>query len=100
MVNDLISNPMNSADEGCNHIIEMSNELSKLWGISYGEFWMGAMWLVISMIIFYIFLTAVALYCRPQDKRILRWIFWISLLWIIGGLLFLGDQIWRIPSLG
>ena len=41
MVNDLISNPMNSADEGCNHIIEMSNELSKLWGISYGEFWMG-----------------------------------------------------------
>ena len=91
---------MNSADEGCNAIIVMSNELSKLWGISYGEFWMGAMWIIICIVIFYIFLAAAALYSPDRDKRILRWVFWISILWIIGGFLFLADQIWRIPSLG
>ena len=91
---------MNSADEGCNAIIVMSNELSKLWGISYGEFWMGAMWIIICIVIFYIFLAAATLYSPERDKKILRWVFWISILWIIGGFLFLADQIWRIPSLG
>jgi len=91
---------MNSADEGCNAIIVMSNELSKLWGISYGEFWMGAMWITICIVLFHIFLAAAALYSPERDKRILRWMFWISILWIVGGFLFLADQIWRIPSLG
>lgn len=100
MICDPITNPMNSADEGCNAIIVMSNELSKLWGISYGEFWMGAMWITICIVIFYIFLAAAALYSPERDKRIIRWVFGISILWIIGGLLFLADQIWRIPSLG
>lgn len=95
-INDPIINPMNSADKDCNNIIEMSNELSKLWGISYGEFWTGVMWLTIITITFYIFLSAAALYSRPQDIRILKWTFWISLLWIIGGLLFLADQMFRI----
>lgn len=95
-INDPIINPMNSADKSCNDIIEMSNELSKLWGISYGEFWTGVMWLTIITITFYIFLSAAALYRHPQDTRILKWTFWISLLWIIGGLLFLVDQMFRI----
>jgi hypothetical protein len=100
MISDPITNPMNSADEGCNAIIVMSNELSKLWGISYGEFWMGAMWITICIVLFHIFLAAAALYSPERDKRILRWMFWISILWIVGGFLFLADQIWRIPSLG
>ena len=100
MINDPIANPINSADDGCNAIIVMSNELSKLWGISYGEFWRGAMWIIICIVLFYIFLAAAALYSPDRDKRILRWVFWISILWIIGGFLFLADQIWRIPSLG
>lgn len=96
MISDPITNPMNSADESCNAIIVMSNELSKLWGISYGEFWMGAMWLIICIVFFYIFLAAAALYSPERDKRIIRWGFWISILWILGGLIFLADQIFRI----
>ena len=96
MISDPITNPMNSADESCNAIIVMSNELSKLWGISYGEFWMGAMWLIICIVFFYIFLAAAALYSPERDKRIIRWGFGISILWILGGLIFLADQIFRI----
>ena len=96
MISDPITNPMNSADESCNAIIVMSNELSKLWGISYGEFWMGAMWLIICIVFFYIFLAAAALYSPERDKRIIRWGFWISILWILGGLIFLDDQIFRM----
>jgi len=96
MINDPIANPINSADDGCNAIIIMSNELSKLWGISYGEFWMGAMRITICIVIFYIFLAAAALYSPERDKRIIRWVFWISILWFLGGLIFLADQIFRI----
>lgn len=96
MINDPIANPINSADDGCNAIIIISNELSKLWGISYGEFWMGAMWFIFCIVIFYILLVAAALYSPERYKRLLRWVFGISILWILGGLIFLADQIFRI----
>lgn len=39
MINDTISNPMNSADDFCNVIINTSNDIAKDLGVTYGELW-------------------------------------------------------------
>lgn len=71
MINDTISNPMNSADDFCNVIINTSNDIAKDLGVTYGELWSYTTFLVIGLIVFYMVLTYAALYTK--HTRIIKW---------------------------
>ena len=88
MVNDTISDPMNSADDFCNVIINTSNNnIAKDLGVTYGELWSYTTFLVIGLIVFYMVLTYAALYTK--HTRIIKWAFWISLALIAVGIFIL-----------
>ena len=87
MTNDTISNPTNSADDFCNVIINTSNDIAKDIGVSYGELWTYTTFLVIGLIVFYMILTYAALYTK--HKKIIKWAFWISLVFMAVGIFIL-----------
>ena len=87
MTNDPISNPMNSADDFCNVIINTSNDIAKDIGVTYGELWTYTTILMIGLIAFYMVLTYAALYTK--HKKVIKWAFWISLVLIAVGVFIL-----------